>query len=305
VFGAEKDAVSGPVQTPFGWHLVRVTTVNPEQVRGFEEVREDLARELRLQRAGEQLPNLATRLDDEVAAGTPLVEAAEKHGLAVLRLDAVDRQGQNAKQEAVAADRLTPEMLEEIFAAVSGETSLLKETRDGSYYMFHVEAVEPARPRTLDEVRSVLVDAWTRDQQAERARAQAEALRGRITDAASMAAVAESEGGLTLRDVGPIRRDDQGYLAGLMPPAVKTMFETPPGTVAAEPVPALDGSAVLLVESVIPSQPDPRAVSQASSSLADELRADLLQQYEAALRRRFPPRIDDRQLAQLMEAQVQ
>jgi peptidyl-prolyl cis-trans isomerase D len=268
-------------------------------------VREDLAGELKLQRASEQLPALATQLDDEVAAGVPLAEAADKLGLTTVRLDAVDRQGQNPQQEAVAADRLTPEILEEVFTAAGGETSLLKETRDGSYYMFHVDAIEPARPRTLVEVRPALVDAWTKDQQAQQAKAKAEALRAQVTDAATMAALAGSDSGLILREVGPIRRDDQGYLSGLMPPAVRTMFETPPGTVAAEPVPALDGSAVLLVEGVTPSDGDANAATRLSAELADEMRADLLQQYEAALRRRFPPTIDDRQLAQMMEAQAQ
>jgi hypothetical protein len=100
--------VSEPVQSPFGWHLIRVTEVRPETLRPFEEVRAELETELRRQRAGEQLPAFATRLDDEVAAGTPLEAAAERLGVSVLKAGGIDRQGQNEKQEAVAADRLVP-----------------------------------------------------------------------------------------------------------------------------------------------------------------------------------------------------
>jgi peptidyl-prolyl cis-trans isomerase D len=87
-----------------------------ETLRPFEEVRAELEQELRRQRAGEQLPAFATRLDDEVAGGATLEAAAERLGVPVLKAAGIDRQGQNEKQEAVAADRLVPDVLEAVFA---------------------------------------------------------------------------------------------------------------------------------------------------------------------------------------------
>jgi peptidyl-prolyl cis-trans isomerase D len=306
VFGLAEGAVGEPVSSPFGWHLIRLTELLPEKTRPFEEVREDLEREVRLRRANEQLPGFATRLDDEIAAGTPLEKAAEDLGLAPLRLEAVDRQGQDRKQVAVAADELTPEILDAVFAAGRGEQSLLSETRDGRYYMFRVDGIEPARPRTLEEVRDVLASAWRKEQQAERARARAEELRAKVADAGSLAAVAAAAGpGVSVAEVGPVKRDDQGYLAGLTPEAVRVLFETPAGATAPRVVPALEGSAVLVVDEVIPAAADPAAAETARAELAGDIRTGILQAYEGALRQRYPVRVDDRQLAQMMESQAQ
>jgi peptidyl-prolyl cis-trans isomerase D len=305
VFALAEGTVGEPVSSPFGWHLIRLTGLTPEQTRPFAEVREDLEREIRLRRANEQLPGFATRLDDEIAAGTPLEKAAEGLGVAPLRIEAVDRQGQNRKREAVAADKLTPEILAALFEAGKGEPSLLSETRDGSYYMFRVDGIEPARPRALDEVRDVLAAAWREERQAERARARAEELRARVADAAGLEAAAAGQQGVTLAEVGPVKRDDQGYLAGLTPDAIKVLFETPAGGVAPRVVPALEGSAVLVVDEVIPAQADQAASEAARAELARDMRTGILQAYEGALRQRYPVTVDDGQLAQMMESQAQ
>ena len=80
-FALQQGAVSTPVQTPFGWHLLRTEQITPEQVQPFTEVADELRRELSLERATNQLPDISTRLDDELAAGTPLDEAAAQAGL--------------------------------------------------------------------------------------------------------------------------------------------------------------------------------------------------------------------------------
>ncbi len=305
VFATEQGAVAAPVSSAFGWHLVKVTEASPETTRSFAEVRADLERELKLQRASDQLPDFANRLDDEIAAGTPLEEAAARLGLQALKIDAVDRQGQNRSQEAVAADRLTPEILNAVFTAGQGEPSLLNHAQDGRYFMFRVDRIEPARPRTLDEVRDVIAAEWRKEQQAERARARAEELRARIPDATALDAVAAAEQGVQKLEVGPLKRDDQGYLYALTPEAVKVMFETPAGSTAPRAVPALDGSAVLVVDEVMAPEPEAAAREQARTALANDMRSDLLAQYEAALRRRYPVEVDQAQLAGLMEAQAQ
>jgi peptidyl-prolyl cis-trans isomerase D len=305
VFATDQGTTAAPVSSAFGWHLIKVTEVTPEATRSFADVRGDLEQELKMQRASEQLPDFANKLDDEIAAGTSLDEAASRLGLQALKIDAVDRQGQNRKQEAVAADRLTPEILGMVFSAGQGEPSLLNHAQNGSFYMFRVDSIDPARPRTLEEVRDVLSTAWKKEQQAERAKARAEELRAKVTDATALDAVAAAVQGVQKIDVGPLKRDDQGYLFTLTPEAVKLMFETPAGATVARAVPALDGSAVLVVDEVIAPQPEAAARDQARTALANDMRSDVLAQYEAALRQRYPVQVDQGQLASLMEAQAQ
>ena len=59
------------------------------------EVHDELAEELALAEARDRLPALATQLDDELAAGVPLAEAAAAVGLTAKTLAAVDPQGRD------------------------------------------------------------------------------------------------------------------------------------------------------------------------------------------------------------------
>ena len=129
------------MQTPFGWHLLRAQEIVPEQVQPFDTVKEELRRELSLERAANQLPDVATRLDDELAAGTPLRRGRRrKQGIELLKLERIDRTGHTPSHERLAADRLSAEILARVFAAAQGETSLLEQTADGHYFMFRIDA---------------------------------------------------------------------------------------------------------------------------------------------------------------------
>jgi parvulin-like peptidyl-prolyl isomerase len=108
-----------------------------------------------------------------------------------------------------------------------------------------------------------------------------------------------------VRPFGPIKRDDQGYQAGLRPEAVPAVFTTPAGSVAQGVVPALDGWAIVAVDQVAEPKPDPALVDKVRQALANDVKADILQQLEMALHERYTVSVDQQQLAQLMQSQTQ
>lgn len=46
VIGMEKDAISAPIQTQFGWHVIKLNDVRDKKAPALEEVKEELEREL-------------------------------------------------------------------------------------------------------------------------------------------------------------------------------------------------------------------------------------------------------------------
>ncbi|MEK0081553.1 SurA N-terminal domain-containing protein [Benzoatithermus flavus] len=305
VWSLPEGGVSQPVQTPFGWHLVRVTQIRPEETQPFDAVKDEIRRELALERASNQLPDLATKLDDEIAAGTPIDEAGRKLGIEVLKLQKIDRTGHSPAKERLAADRLTGEMLNTIFAARQGETSLLEQTPDGRYYMYRVDAVEPARPRTLAEVRDEVAKAWTATEQRKRARAKAEELSKQATSPASLDQLAQGEKGVEIVAIGPVIRSDDAALLGLNGDAVHALFATEPGKVAGSVVDVPKGSAIVATEEIVPAKPEPALLNATETLVLNAMRGELLQAYEAALRKRYSVSIDQQALAKLMEQQAQ
>ena len=296
--------VSEPVRSAFGWHLLRLARIEPEQTQPFAQVKEDLRRELAAEKATSQLPDLASRLDDEIAAGAALEDAATQVGAEVERAEQIDRTGHTAAKERLAADRLTPEILQTAFAAKEGETSLLEHAGDG-YYMFRIDAVQPSRPRPLAEVRAEVEAAWRKDEQARRAKVRADELKGQATSPAALATLAGQESGVRLVPVGPVTRDADGSAERLSAAVVTALFATKPGEVAAEIVEVPDGPALIATEEAIAGKAEPMLVDATEAAVLAALRNETIGDYEAALRQRYPVSIDQTALGRLMEAQAQ
>ncbi len=304
-FALAPGTVSAPVQTPFGWHLLRAQEIVPEQVQAFDTVKEELRRELSLEQAANQLPDFATRLDDELAAGTSFDEAAQKQGIELLKLERIDRTGHTPSHERLAADRLSAEILERVFAAAQGETSLLEQTADGHYFMFRIDGVEPAHDRPLADVRGEVETAWRTAEQTKKAAARAEELRPQAGSAAALAQLVQDHADTRLVEIGPVIRSDDGAAQGVSAEAIGAMFATRAGEVAAGVVAVPGGTAIVGVDEVIPATVDEQMLTATEGALGDSLRAEMLGAYEAALRQRYEVSVDQSVVAQLMEQQAQ
>ncbi len=300
IFALEPGGLSEPVESAFGWHLFRLIEVEPATVRPFEEVRDEIRHDLALDQAIDQLPDLATALDDGIAAGESLEEAAAAVGVTARRFPAIDAEGRDAGGAAVEGGAPPAEVLQAIFAAPVDETSLLQETPDGIFYMFRVDAVEPARPRRLDEVRDEVAELWHQETRQRLATERAgeimlDARAGKTLEALA----AELGPAVTLRQLGPLGRFADGSEAGLTRQAVEALFATNKGELAREPVATETGSAILRTDSVtVPESVPPELRDQ----LDRAVRNDILIQYEAALRRRYPVEINEAAIATLFPA---
>ncbi len=304
-FALGQGAVSEPVETPFGWHLLRAQEVVPEQVQAFDAVKDELRREIALEQAAARLPDVATRLDDELAAGTPLDAAAEKSGVELQSLGPLDRTGHTPTHERLAADRLTAEILAPVFEAAKGETSLLEQTADGHYYLFRIDAVEPAHERPLAEVRTEVEAAWRAEEQSKRAKARAEELRPQVSSTSALPQLAQDHADTRLVELGPAIRSDDGAAQGVSAEAIKAMFAVPAGELAPGVVDVPGGIAIVGVDEVVPAKVDEQMLGATERAVAGSLRAELLGAYEAALRERYSVSVNQSVVAQLLEQQAQ
>jgi len=294
--------IGGPVESSFGWHLFRVTAIAEEDVEPFEAVRDEIERELVRERAVDELPDLANALDDEIAAGNALDEAAERLGLRLERFEGVDASGRGRDGEPVASEHLEPEMVDKVFDEPEGQTSLLHETQDGVYYMFHVENVEEPRPYEVAEVEDELRQAWTEERRIEAARERAGALLERARAGTTFSRLARDAGeGVSVREAGPLRRGDDPSAHALSSAAQRALFEVDAGDLVDEVFELEGGAGLVRVAEVIPAG-DPENLAGLREELAGAMRNDILNQYEAALRARYPVEVNEAAVSSLVSA---
>ncbi|MFW5832641.1 MAG: SurA N-terminal domain-containing protein [Pseudomonadota bacterium] len=278
-------SITPPVESAFGWHVFLIDEVVPPTTRPFAEVRDELAAELARERAAEELPALAVALDDEIGGGVPLEEAADRLALPLVQVTGIDRAGQDASGEPVAALEGWGPLLTEVFAADEGEVSLLEEIGEGRSFVFRIDAIRPAHPQTLDEAREAVLAEW----RAEEARRRAEE---RAT-----AALEDLQGGMSEADVVATHGLEERAIEGqtrtdeLAPPAVvEALFAAEPGSAAAEPVDVEDGAAIVMVDAATTVVDE--VVELTLAELENAFARDILVQYEAALRVRHPISVD-------------
>ena len=247
-FAVAQDGGTTPVvEGAFGPVILRVTNIRPDAVRSFDEVKEELRKEIALDAAREQLVGLHDKIEDERAGGVTVKEIAEQLKLKLVTVDAVDASGKDQNGDEVKDLPEPRALLQEVFKAdVGTDTLAVNIGRDGSAW-FDVEEIIPARDRTLDEVRDEVAADWTAEQQRAALAAKAKELKERIEKGAKLADIA-TELGLVVETKAGLTRGTND--ASLSPAAVIAAFGGPNGHVANAPGIGGDGQVLMQVTAV-------------------------------------------------------
>jgi peptidyl-prolyl cis-trans isomerase D len=284
VFALGVDRPSTPVQSPFGWHVLRVTAIAPGHQRGFEDVRQTLERELRLERAQDALYAAANRITDTLAGGATLEEVAQQQHLELKRIAAVDARGRALGGALVGGLPEIEGFLEAAFAANPGDEPTLVEAAAGAYYALRVDGITQAAPRPLDDVRAQVLADWTAEQARQSADAQAKALAERLRAGEGMEALTKVEGYSSLT-TAPLTRAEAGTRAGLDRAAVEVLFKLKIGDVGVGEGGAGTAAVVFRLKEVVETDPksEPEGVKQMGDGLQRLLLADLADGFRQAL----------------------
>ncbi len=295
VFSATEGTVTDPVRSPLGWHVFQVTRVVPETTQPLSAVREEVAELVRQEKALEGVYDLSTELEDALAGGATLEEAAESLTLTLLESPGITREG--TRPNGTAAEGLLTDdaFLEVLFTTEEGQQSFLNETDTGAYVL-RVDHVTPAQPRPLAEVRDAVTQDWTAEQQRQAARNAADAAALALSEGSTTLADVAAEHGTTVATMGPFTRDGQG--APALPGDLVTALFAAEGAGAVKTAPA--GEAALIARLATITEPEPKgnAVAVLAETLSGGLRQDVSAAFLASLQQRYPVRINQARLGE-------
>lgn len=291
VFAQQAGGTTTPVQTPLGWHILRINKIEPAREPSFDEVRDKLKTELAQRMADDAVYQTSTKMEDELAAGAKLDEAAAKLGLTAIRIAAVDSQGRTPTGGREPALTNDADLLGTAFSTAQGQVSPVVEIR-GSYYVVQVNAVTPATKKPLEQVTADVVRLWQARKRDQAAKARAEEILAKAEAGATLAAAAESFGLKTAETPAVVRNADANAAGGHPPEVVVKLFELTPGKRAV--VFTRAGYYVVELKDIVPAEPekDPDGLAKLRAELRRSLGSDLVSQYGAALKRHFGVEID-------------
>lgn len=277
--------LSDPVRSDFGWHVVRVAKATPEQTRSFEEVRPELERMLKMERASDSLFELSNKLQDELAGGATLEETGAKLNLPVKSIAALDRDGRNPNGLAIAELNELGDALIPIFSAREKEVSDPVETSAQAYVVFRIDSITPAALRPLETVRDQVVADWRIAERNKAAEKRAAELVTRLSEARTMEAVAR-EVGSVVRTTPAITRAAPLGDPLLSPQLIANLFEAKVGDYLIAPAADGNGWVVARLKEVVEpkAEGDSRMVGL-RRNLEAAIASDVLAQFETAARR--------------------
>lgn len=290
-FAMQANQVSDVVQGNFGPVIVRVSEVTPAATKAFDEVKDQIRKDLALAEANRILLDVHDSYEDARAGGKSLQAAAEKLKLKVVTVDAIDRAGQQPDGSVVNTLPDSRNLIEAAFEAEAGIENQPLNIGTNGFVFYEVEGITPARDRTLDEVREKVVADWTAAEAKKRLNEKAGELEKRLKDGTALDVIA-AELKLEKQTKRGLKRDTDDADFGR--DGAAAMFAMGQGGTGVIPSPTGDAQILFKVAEVFePAGADAASVPEdVQKTFASEMSDDLLDQLVAQLQREYAVTVD-------------
>ncbi|ARB29828.1 SurA N-terminal domain-containing protein [Pseudomonas tolaasii] len=178
LYALNKDQVSAPVRTSFGWHLIKLLGVEAPQVPTFASLKDKLTRELKTQQVEQRYVEATKQLEDAAFEASDLAQPAADLKLTVHTSAPFGREGGEgvAANRAVVTAAFSPEVLDE--GANSSAIELDPET------IIVLRAKEHLKPSQLplESVSAAIRTQMTKERASAAAKAHADELIASLRD---------------------------------------------------------------------------------------------------------------------------
>jgi peptidyl-prolyl cis-trans isomerase D len=277
VFAAKAGDIVGPVQTDFGYHIIKVTGVTPSHVQSFDEVKGRIEGELRRQKAAQKFATAADQFQNLVyEQADSLAGAAKALDLKVQTTQFLTR----AQIQELALGN--PKFVQALFSPESLSSKRNTEAMEvGPNALMAGRIIEykAAAPRPLAEVQDEIRQQLVRRSASEMAQKVGREKLALLTQGKDREAAVQFAKPVTVS-----RNQTQ---PGIPPDALKTIFDADPRN-----LPAYSGAvnergdfAIYKVEQVIDAPAaDATKLQSASARVGSELGRELMNAYLAALK---------------------
>jgi peptidyl-prolyl cis-trans isomerase D len=294
-FSAGIGSVVGPVKTVLGWQVAKILKVEVGRAGDLASVRDKIAKKLADAAAADSLVSMANQVDDALAGGASLEDAAKKLGLALQSVPAVTRDGLDAAGKPLADLTSAPQLLPTAFATDTGQNSAQIEDGAGGYFVLRVDQVTPPTLRSFDQVKDKLLADWTADAESKASADQAAKIVDRLKAGEDIKTIAQSLG-IAVKRSSPFTRD-RGDEANDVPASLAALlFSIKLGEAATAPNDSTTNPGHVVAKLVDIQSADPAgnadAVKQVGLELSKTLGNDLLGEFRRALQNEIPVKTD-------------
>jgi peptidyl-prolyl cis-trans isomerase D len=300
VFSAPAGSVVGPVQSEFGWVVVKVESVKAGNGKTLEQARAEIAAKLTADKRKSAVEDLVDKVQTAIDDGSNFTEAATAAKLPVTSTPLVTA---NGTSRADPAYKLPPELAPVLKTgfeiAPNDPPEIVSLPGEAGYAVVSPGEVVPAAPPPLASIRDQVASDWVTDQATQRARAAATQIAARASGNVSLADAMKGAP-VPLPPARPVsaRRIQIADTQGNVPPAMRVLFTVGAGKAQMASNPQ-GGFFVVKVNKVTPGNAlmSPGLIGQVQGELSQAAAQDYAEQFLADIKRglkvkRNPPEIE-------------
>jgi peptidyl-prolyl cis-trans isomerase D len=288
-FAAPSGSVVGPIQSPLGWHVVKVDSVQKRPGKSLAEAKSEIAAKLDPDKRKAALSDLSTKIQNSLDGGSNLDEAAKAAGVAVtttplITADGTARGDPSYKFPA----NLTP-VLKSGFDLTNGDEPAVETIDNGNGFAVVAPAqIVPAAPAPFDSVRDQVKAAWIQQQAISRAQAVASEIAAKANGNGSLAdAIKQANASIPAPQTVTARRIQLAQLGDKAPPPMVKLFALTEGKAAVVADNQGQGFFVIKDEKNTPGNiiDNPALIGQVQNQFSDPMSQELAQELQAAIRK--------------------
>jgi peptidyl-prolyl cis-trans isomerase D len=278
VFAAKQGDLIAPVQSDFGWHVIKVNGVRPARTQPFEEVRAQIEGELKKQKAAQKFATAADQFQNLV------YEQADNLAATGKALDLkVETTGFITRAQAQALGLGNPKFVETLFSpesVASKRNTEAIEVATNSFIAGRIVEHKPAAARPFAEVKDEIKRQLERKAAGELAQKAGEQKLALV-----QAGKSDKEAGLVFGKPTMVGRGQ--FQAGMPPEVLNRVFlaNTDKLPAYASGTNERGGYSIVRIGKVLtPEDTDKARVDMAANRLSDQVGRELLNAYLASLK---------------------
>lgn len=297
VFSLGLKEVSKPIESSFGWHIIKVFEIEERKELTFEDVKNSIKNELLLEKGKDSVYDLQDDIEDFLASGDSLEEISEKLDVKLIQAEAIDKNGKNNKGEKN-LEFQDERILRTIFAQEENEEgNIIDIDKDEGLAINLVEKIIPSRIMNFNEAKNLVKKNVIREKQFNGVQRTAKIIKKEIENSGQIEKIAKKYK-LEVRGVAPFNRinpDDSELPLPLISDIFKeklkgvTLFERNKEEIIIAQVASITNSYGKNKEDL----------KSFTSKIEDDMSIDLLAQFSEILRKKYKISINDDVINQL------
>ncbi|UAB77215.1 SurA N-terminal domain-containing protein [Erythrobacter sp. SCSIO 43205] len=232
IFSTARGEVIDPARSALGWYVARVDQIERTPARTLNEVRSQIAQQIRGEKLAAALIDLSSRIEEKVDTGTSLTDVAEEFGLEVVTAQNIIANGTVFGTQGQSVSQAVRPLVDTAFQMEEGNPQLAEVVPGAQFVIFDVSDITESAAPPLNEIKEQVAVAWRLAEGGKEARKVADKVQKAIEGGASIQE-AMRDAGVDTRQIQNINLTREQLLEqsqGRVPSSVVLLFSMAQGS---------------------------------------------------------------------------